>query len=171
MSIQKTSVTYIYSNDCDAAKYLEYLIDKVRKTEGIDFNPICIEDYKKSAAAIKKMEDSLETRIKSKDFQMAMDERAKILRHKLANKYSAISPLFILNAETDTELLMAGSKKSLARILDITTRIGEAAQFMQSVDFSGFENVLKQVASTIVSEVQKDKTVEQGLETIADRPQ
>jgi len=170
MTIAKTSATYIYSKDCKTAIYLEYLIDKVRKTEGVNFIPICIEDYKTSAAHMKKLSEDLAKKVEAKDFDKALDAREKLTRHELAKKFSALSPMFVLNSEDEQELIVSGSKKSLSRILDVVTKVTDAAAFFHTVDLSGLDVVVRDIATAAITAMQQqqNKVTEQGLETIAE---
>lgn len=164
MDNSKTSLTYIYSNQCDTATYLQFLIDKVRKIDGVNFIPICIEDYKKSPKAIKKLEDELEKKVKSKDYDKAVDDRAKLTRYKLSSKYANLSPVFIFAEGTEDEFIASGSKKSLSKVLDYGTRITDAVTLMQGVDFSGFEHTLKAIITAVGTAIE-NKNAGEGLET------
>lgn len=168
MAIEKTSLTYVFSKDSDTAKYLEFLIDKVRGINYIDFKPICIEDHKATKSKIAKLQSELDNltstdKVTAKDFVKAMDTREEIERYKIADRYKDLSPALIFNYGLEDEVTLLGTKMSLSKILDIGTKVHEGAKMFSSLDLSGFETVIKEVAK--VATVAIENNAGEGLET------
>lgn len=168
MSIKKTSITYVFSKDSDIAKYLEFLIDKVRRIEYIDFIPICLEDYKPSKSKFTKLEAELKslttkTRVKAKDYSLAIDKRQEIERYRIAEKFKDVLPALIFEYGTEDEVAILGTKKSLSLLLDIFTKVCDGAKVFSSLDMSGFQSVIKEIAK--VATVAIENNANEGLET------
>lgn len=164
------NITYIYSNQCEVATYLEFLIDKVRKIPSINFIPVCIEENKKTAKAIQKVEEKLEELVKKQDYEKAADERANLTRCKLSQKYENLSPIFIFDEGTEHEFMISGSKSSLATLLDYGTKVTDFTSFLERADFSGFDTAAKLIINTAIDAVNKNNAGE-GLETTQKQPQ
>lgn len=157
MKDQKIKVNYIYSKDCDTANYLRYLIDKVRGIEEVDFKLTCLEDFGASPAKLKQMDVELSEFVKLQEFDKASDLRNIIISYKLAAKYSDIAPVFILK-DGEEELVVSGTRKALSMILELTTRVTEAASFLHKIDIEGMSKAVVNMIDVVVSN--KNKAVE-----------
>lgn len=159
--MKKILVTYIYSQKSETANYLEYLIDKVREISIIDFRAICIDNEDLSEATINEIEKDLRSLIKKENFGLANEIRERLNRKLLAKKYENTLP--VLNAELDSEheISVTGSKKSLAKFLDYITMVSFATEAVYSMNFKG----LDQIINKVISEVSKNKIADEGLET------
>jgi len=167
MTIEKTSLTYVYSKDSDIAKYLEFLVDKVRRIEYLDFQPICLEDFKISKAKLSKLEKELgklPSRATAEEYSKAVHQRQEIERHKIAMKFEAFHPALIFNYGTEEETIISGTKKSLSILMDIFTKVDEGARLIQSFNLSEFNSVIREIGKVAAVAIQ-NKDAGEGLET------
>jgi hypothetical protein len=167
MAIEKTSLIYVYSKDSDIAKYLEFLIDKVRRIEYLDFQPICLEDFKISKAKLSKLQkelDSLSSRTTAEEYSKAVHKRQEIERHKIAMKFDSLHPALIFGYGTEAETIVLGTKMSLSVMLDIFTKVDEGARLISSFNLSEFNSVIKEIGKVAAVAIQ-NRNAGEGLET------
>jgi len=170
MAKRKVSLTYVYSKDSEDAKYLQFLIDKVRDFDAIDFIPICLEEHKSAKSKIKKLQQEIQdltkgqTRSDAKAYMKAGTLNQELGRYEVALKYSELSPALIIERGTEDEVTLMGTRNSLSQLLDLFTKVSDVATFFGSFELSRFDSLIREVGRVAVKAMQ-NKSAGEGLET------